>query len=149
MKSSIFQLGIRVNFELYFTVSHFSGMIYDGNETYYVHPLPNNTDKVNVMQFMNIISISLIFGSVFFFLLKFMLINERHLYWRSATLDCSWGRVLLACEQALRGTLSVGRKRGRACSQVSSIPDTCKLSSFFALLQEHPREPAYRLGHSL
>ena len=59
------------------------------------------------------------------------------------------GGVLLACEQALRGTLSVGRKRGRACSQVSSIPDTCKLSSFFALLQEHPREPAYRLGHSL
>ena len=45
-------------------------MIYDGNETYYVHPLPNNTDEVNVTQFMNILSISLIFGSVFVFSFK-------------------------------------------------------------------------------
>ena len=50
-KVQFFNLAYRVNTELYITVSHFSGMIYDGNETYYVHPLPNNTDKVNVTQF--------------------------------------------------------------------------------------------------
>ena len=126
-------------------------MIYDGNETYYVHPLPNNTDKVNVTQFnhdYHVNFIDLWFSFCFSFsslcsLTKGIYIGEAQ-HWTALG-----GAVLLACKQALRGTLSVGRKRGRACSQVSSIPDTCKCSSFFALPQEQPREPAYRLGHSL